>query len=75
MASESVILFPSTNYAIWADRELAKAEIPHKLAPIPRNLSSSCGYCIRIGSSLSDSVSELFRERGIEIEGIVEITG
>ena len=75
MSDESVILFPSTNYAIWADRELTNEGISHKLAPIPKNLSSNCGYCIRIERNLLGKVSDLFRERGIEIEGIVEITG
>ena len=44
----TVILVHSTSYAIRAERVLNMAEIPSKLIPVPRHLSSDCGVCVRI---------------------------
>jgi hypothetical protein len=44
----SVILVNSTNHAVRADKVLGNAGIACKLIPVPRQLSSDCGVCIRI---------------------------
>ena len=60
-----VIMFKSVNHTLWAGNVLKKAEIPHKIIPVPRKISSDCGVCIRLDSALKDS--------GIEsLRGIVE---
>ena len=56
-----VILFKSVNLTMWAGSILKKAEIPHKVIPVPRKISSDCGVCIRFTSNLKDSVLELLR--------------
>ncbi len=56
-----VILFNSVNHAMWADNVLKKSEIPHKIIPVPRQISSDCGVCIRLASNLKDTVSVLLR--------------
>ena len=44
-----VVLFESVSHALQAER-IAKAEgIPCKLIPVPRQLSSDCGVCLRFG--------------------------
>jgi hypothetical protein len=44
----SVILFASSSHALRAERVLREAAIEVKLIPVPRQLSSDCGLCLRI---------------------------
>jgi hypothetical protein len=46
-ASYGVVLFPSINGALLAEKLLKKQGIAYKLIPVPRHLSSDCGVCIR----------------------------
>ena len=48
MAEFLLILFNSVNRTMWAERALKGAGVAFKLIPIPRNVSSDCGVCIRI---------------------------
>jgi len=43
-----VFLFPSVSYALKAEKILKVAGIAHKLIPVPRDISSDCGVCVRI---------------------------
>ena len=70
--SYCVILFKSVNHTMWADNILKKAEIPHKLVPVPRQISSDCGVCIRLDSNLMVSATETLKEK-IEYSEIREI--
>jgi hypothetical protein len=73
MSQFSVILFFSNNYAMYASNTLKKNEISHKLIPVPRQLSSDCGYCVRINSGDSSAVEKILRETGIEFDRIEEL--
>lgn len=42
-----VVLFDSVSKALLAERTLKKQGIPHKVIPVPRQISSDCGVCIR----------------------------
>ncbi len=62
-----VLLFRSVSHAMLAERILKKQDIPHKVIPVPRRISSDCGVCIRfrpderarIESALSGKVEVL----------------
>lgn len=41
------MLFHSVQGALGAEKVLAAAGIKYKLIPVPRQLSSDCGFCIR----------------------------
>jgi len=58
---------------MYASNTLRKRDIPHKLIPVPRHLSSDCGYCIRINSIDSYNVEAILRETGIEFDRISEL--
>lgn len=45
--SYCVALFQSVNHTLLAEKLLKEAGILIKLIPVPRNLSSDCGVCIR----------------------------
>jgi len=73
MPDFSVILFHSNNYSIWASSVLGKKGYVHKMVPVPRQLSSDCGYCVRINRDDTDAVRLLLEETGIEFDSIENI--
>jgi len=46
--SYSIILFLSANHAVRAESVLLKESVNCKMIPVPRNISSECGVCVRI---------------------------
>ncbi len=73
MTEYSVILFFSNSYSIWTSKELKKRGIDHKMVPVPRHLSSDCGYCVRIKKEETESIKAVLIEKGIEFDEIVAI--
>lgn len=67
-----VVLFPSVHHALRAERLLKEAGLPCKLIPIPRNLSSDCGVCLRFDSPLRPRVEETLRGR-VDMENILPL--
>ncbi len=63
-----VMLFDSVSYALKSEKILKKENIPFKLVPVPKSISSDCGVCIRFSpenkhlliSALEDQV--IYRE-------------
>ena len=43
-----IILVYATSHALKAEKLLKKIGIASKLIPVPRDLSSDCGVCLRI---------------------------
>lgn len=70
---KSVILFLSTNHALWAADLLQQHQIRGKMIPIPRNLSSDCGYCVEFDSADREKVLFLLQENKIEYDRIEAI--
>jgi hypothetical protein len=73
MDDYSVILVESTNQAMRVEHLLNMAEIPTKLIPVPRYLSSNCGNCVRIISSDKEKASGIIEKNQIQTQGIVEL--
>lgn len=44
----AVILVYSTYHALKIERALQGENIPCRLVPVPRQLSSDCGVCVRV---------------------------
>lgn len=65
----SVILVPSTSHAMRAEKILQEAEIKCKLIPVPRQLSSNCGICIRVLQSDKDEALYVLENAKLEIGG------
>lgn len=42
-----VMLFKSVSYALKAEKILKAEKLPHKLIPVPKQISSDCGICLR----------------------------
>ncbi|MCL1864612.1 MAG: DUF3343 domain-containing protein [Spirochaetes bacterium] len=73
MPEYSVILFYSNNHSIGMSNILKKNGIEHKMIPIPRHLSSDCGYCIRVENSKLDNVIKLIEVNSVEFDRIEKI--
>lgn len=71
--NKSVILFHSTNYAIWAQNELRENDLFAKMISVPRNLSSDCGYCIQFETDDKEKVEKILHEKKIDFEKIVDL--
>jgi hypothetical protein len=66
----AVVLVYSTSYALRAEKVLGNAGIDCKLIPVPRQLSSDCGVCVRVNRADRETTRHLLEEAGVEIEGI-----
>jgi hypothetical protein len=49
-----ILLFRSIHDVLRAEKMLKKQGVPHELVPVPRNLSSDCGMCIRLDSDATE---------------------
>ena len=69
-ASEhAVILVYSTYHALKIERLLGRENVPCRLVPVPRHLSSDCGVCVRVHRSDVAIALATVREGGVEIQG------
>ena len=59
--SYNVILFESVSHALRAEKLLKAQGIACKLIPVPRQLSSDCGVCLRISLSVKDQVESILK--------------
>lgn len=69
----SVILFLSANHAVRAENILLKDGLTCKLIPVPRNISSDCGVCIRINRDDKEKVNKVVSNLNIIIVNMVDI--
>lgn len=69
----AVILVYSTSHAMRIERLLTGANIECKLIPVPRQLSSDCGVCVRFQRVDKEKVVQCLNNVHIEIQGIFEI--
>jgi hypothetical protein len=65
----AVFLFPSVSHVLKAEKILIAASIAHKLIPVPRQISSDCGVCIRVAVDRQDQATAVLREK-IAWEGL-----
>jgi hypothetical protein len=69
----SIILVYSTSHAMRIEKLLQEKRIPCKMIPVPRQISSDCGVCVRILRSDVEVARQAVATAGVEIEGIHEI--
>lgn len=69
----AVILFYSTNYAMWASELLKEENIDNKIVSVPRMFSSDCGYCVSIAFENKEQVENILKKNEIEYDRIEKI--
>ena len=72
-ASYAVILVFSTSHAMRIEKLLAERGIACKMIPVPRQISSDCGVCIRILRGHVEDARSAVAAARVEIPGIVDI--
>lgn len=60
----------STSHALQIEKLLAQHNLASRLVPVPRQLSSDCGVCVRVEAAQAEAVAQLVRASAIEIEGV-----
>jgi len=73
--TDAVILFHSSNYAMWAAEVLKESEITCRLASVPRHLSSDCGYCVRLAADDMYAAVRILEHEGIEFDRAEKVEG
>ena len=68
--AQAIFLVYSTSHAIYIEKMLAGADIPCKLVPVPRHLSSDCGVCVQIALGDLERAGEVLENTHIELQGI-----
>ena len=63
-----VAFFMSVSHAMKAEKILKNEDIPYKLIPVPKNISTDCGICLRFRSELKERILAA-------LDGKVEIAG
>ena len=69
----SVVIFYSTSAAIRAESLAKRGKLMVKLIPVPRNLSSDCGICLRFNNEDKQKINEILIENKIEYDDTHEI--
>lgn len=71
--TEYIATFYSHYGAVCFKKNCEKLGISTKIMPVPRNLSSSCGTCVRFW--MEQKFSEVSLELNEELEQIVQVEG
>ena len=69
----AVILVQSTGHAIRAEKILNMAHIGCKLIPVPRQISSNCGVCVRVERPDIDATKAALEKNKVAFKSIHEI--
>jgi hypothetical protein len=54
-----VVLFESVSHALRAEKIIKAENIPCKLIPVPRQISSDCGVCLRFSLMHRGQIEEV----------------
>ncbi len=66
----SVAIFYSTTAALQAEKRLKGEGVAVKLVPVPRQISSDCGVCLRFERQDEPAVRRALEEGRIDMQGI-----
>jgi bacterioferritin-associated ferredoxin len=69
----AVIMVYSTSHAMRIEALLQQKGITCKMIPVPRQISSDCGVCVRVLRSDVIEARQVIKEAQVEIEGVYEI--
>lgn len=69
----NVVLFHSMSGALKAEKLLKRDGVPIKLIPVPRQLSSDCGICVRFERADEEMIRSILNQGKVDIEGVYEI--
>lgn len=65
--------FFSVSDALYFEKIWKVQGLSCKVIPVPRELSSSCGYAVEFSPDLPDTFRQMLTSHGIEIESLYQI--
>lgn len=66
----AIVLLPSANYAMRAEKILLSLNIKCKLIPVPREISANCGVGVRISRGDKEKARSILEEINLKIDRI-----
>jgi len=69
----TLLTFPSTFYALKAEKAVQAAGLKGRLIPVPRELSSLCGLALELALGTTGQVLTVLKENGIKLEKKVQV--
>ncbi len=69
----SVIMVHATSHALRAEKLIKQAGISCRLIPVPRQLSSDCGVCLRVKQADREHAAHILEDTHIEIDGVHDL--
>lgn len=70
--SYAVVLVYSTSHAIRIEKLLKEEGVVSKLIPVPRQISTDCGVCVRIARTQTETARAVIIAAKIEIQDILD---
>lgn len=64
------ITFKSVSYAMKFESALKNQDVKIKIIPVPRSISSSCGFCVKFNLNIFDNLMEVINKNKMEYEKI-----
>lgn len=71
--THTLFLVPSANHAVQGEQALLRARIECRLLPVPRQVSSQCGVCLRVDWAERHRAGEVLGVAGTVVEGTHDI--
>ena len=68
----AVVLFKAVSYALKAEKILKQEGLPRKLIPVPKQISSDCGVCLRFEQNIQNQIEAALLNK-VEIEDIITL--
>ncbi len=68
MSFSCYITFPTTYYAIRAEKILSAEKYDFKMVPVPRSISSSCGTALKCTCEDLEIIKEMLIKENVECE-------
>lgn len=73
MSGQSVVLVYSVGHAVRLERALKAADIARRMIPVPRDLSSDCGVCVRFETADEAGVRAVIEQLRLDFDAIVPL--
>lgn len=73
-ATYMVLLVFGTSQALRIEKLLTRGGVPCRLVPVPPNLTSDSGVCIRINAVDRDLALQILRANGASYDGFHNLT-
>ncbi len=72
--SYMVLLVFSTSQALRVEKLLTKGGVPCRLVPVPPNLSSTSGVCVRINAVDRELAITILKANGASFDGLHDLS-